>query len=201
MLEFARLERAEFAEMAAGLSPSQWDMPSLCAGWSVRDVVAHTIAYLGQSRTRLTINMYRARGDLDRLNAVELHRFAAADPAKLVRLLQAGIEPAGAGALYGGRVALIECMVHQQDVRRAVGLPRCIPLDRVRASLNYARISPVIRGARLVHGVRLSATDMDWTIGNGPEVRGSGEALLLTMTGRGPSVRNELTGDGVPLIT
>lgn len=71
------------------------------------------------------------------------------------------------------------------------------PIDALRVSLTYARISPVIGGARRTRGVRLVASDMDWAAGHGPEVHGSGEALLLVMTGRVEAVRDELTGAGV----
>jgi Mycothiol maleylpyruvate isomerase N-terminal domain len=41
----AQDERAEFAVFLATLSPRQWQAPTLCAGWRVRDVVAHVISY------------------------------------------------------------------------------------------------------------------------------------------------------------
>jgi hypothetical protein len=44
-------------------------------------------------------------------------------------------------------------------------------------------------------GVRLVATDLDWSHGNGPEVRGSGEALLMAMAGR-PAALDDLDGPG-----
>lgn len=196
----ARLERAEFAALLDGLTPEQWEMPSLCAGWRVRDVAAHTVAYLGQNRRRLLVNMIRVRGDVDRLNEQALRDGACLQPAELVALMHRGVEPAGAAALYGGRVALIECLIHQQDIRRPLRLPRTIPAAHLGVSLNYARLSPVIGGARRSRGVRLIATDMDWAVGRGPEVCASGEALLLAMTGRVSSVRAELDGPGVGLL-
>jgi hypothetical protein len=117
-----------------------------------------------------------------------------------VALLRSDAEPTGAAALYGCRVALIECLVHQQDVRRPLALTRTIPEDRLRAALNFARHSPVIGGARRTRGVRLVASDTEWSAGNGRAVFGTGEALLLTMTGRADSVAGELTGDGVALL-
>ncbi len=196
----ARLERAEFVDLLDGLTAEQWNMPSLCDGWTVRDVVTHTVAYLGQTRMRLLTNMIRARGDVNRLNADGLRQHAGLPPGRLIELMRQGVEPSGAGALYGARVALIECLIHQQDVRRPLNRPRDIPVERLRVSLNYARISPVIGGSRRTRGVRLVANDMDWSAGHGPEARGPGEALLLAMTGRVASVIDELDGDGVGLL-
>jgi uncharacterized protein (TIGR03083 family) len=196
----ARSERAEFADLLDGLAPEQWNAPSLCQGWTVRDVVAHTIAYLGQSRTRLLAEMGRARFDVDRLNVRGLAAYAGLDDERLRTLMRAGVEPSGAAALYGGRVALIECLIHQQDIRRPLGLVRTIPEDRLRVAMNYARMSPVIGAARRTRGIRMVATDLDWSAGQGPEVLGSGEALLLAMTGRAATVVDELDGDGVALL-
>ncbi|MGE2717553.1 maleylpyruvate isomerase family mycothiol-dependent enzyme [Mycolicibacterium litorale] len=196
----ARLERLEFAELLDGLSPTQWAAPSGCAGWTVRDVAAHTVAYLGQSRITLTLNMIRHHGNVDGLNAEGLRRHAALDRFELAALMRDGSTPAGAGALYGGRVALIECLIHQQDIRRPLGLPRRLDPRRVRVCLDYARLSPVIGGRRRTRGVRLVATDMAWSAGAGPEVAGRGEALLSAMTGRAADVSGELSGDGVALL-
>lgn len=196
----AQRERAEFAEALAALDAQQWIQPSLCHGWSVRDVVAHTVAYLGQSRPVLAANMIRARGRIDRLNSGGLDEMKSAEPGRLVELMRRGAEPDGVGALYGCRAALIECLVHQQDVRRPLGLLRTVPEDRLRVALNFARVSPVIAGAWRTRGVRLIATDIDWSTGRGPEVRGAAKSLLLAMAGRIAKVRNELHGEGVSLI-
>ncbi|OBJ93453.1 hypothetical protein A5638_25840 [Mycolicibacterium fortuitum] len=141
----ARQERQEFAELLDGLSPQQWQAPTLCSGWNVGDVVAHTIAYLGQTPMGLVAAMLAARGQIDRLNESALRTAAGTD--ELRGLMRAGVDPSGAGALYGCRVALIECLIHQQDIRRPLGLPRIIPADTLRASLTFARVSPVIGGA------------------------------------------------------
>lgn len=197
----ARQERLEFADLLASLTPDQWSRASLCDGWTVRDVAAHTLAYLDQSQFRLMLEMLRHRWNVNRLNADALGNFAGHTPQRLVNLMRDGIEPSGAGALYGSRVALIECLVHQQDIRRPLGRLRSIPHDRLRAALNFARMSPVIGGARRTRGVRLTATDMDWAAGRGPKVCGTGETLLLTMTGRVSAVVDELEGDGLqPLV-
>ena len=45
VMELARAERADLADFLATLSPQQWDTPSLCAEWTVKDVVAHAISY------------------------------------------------------------------------------------------------------------------------------------------------------------
>lgn len=190
----------EFAEFLATLAPPQWGAASLCAGWTVRDVGAHTVAYLDQSRTHLALDMVRRRWSIDRLNAHALGARAGLQPSQVVDLLRRGAQPSGAGALFGGRVALIECPVHHQDVRRPLGQLRTIPQDRLRVSLDFARTSPVLGGARRTRGVRLEATDMPWSAGRGPVVRATGEALLLAMLGRHATVADELDGSGAHVL-
>ncbi|MED5813166.1 maleylpyruvate isomerase family mycothiol-dependent enzyme [Mycolicibacterium sp. 050232] len=191
----AARERREFADLLDDLSPQQWQSATLCSGWNVRDVVAHTIAYLGQTRLGLTASMLAARGRVDRLNDRALRPYAGPD--ELRALMRSGADPSGAGALYGCRVELIECLIHQQDIRRPLGLPRTISADAVRTSLTFARVSPVIGGARRIRGLRFIATDLDWSAGRGLEVHGPGEALLLAMTGRVDAVTTELYGAGL----
>ena len=84
-------------------------------------------------------------------------------------------------------------MIHQQDIRRPLRLPRTIPAERLRAALDFVRYAPTIRGAWRARGVRLVATDVDWSHGKGPEVRGTGEALLMIMAGR-PDALADLDG-------
>ena len=40
-MEMARAEREEFAALLEELTPQQWDGPTLCEKWRVRDVVAN----------------------------------------------------------------------------------------------------------------------------------------------------------------
>ncbi|MBO0855301.1 MAG: hypothetical protein J2P18_16240, partial [Nocardia sp.] len=85
-------------------------------------------------------------------------------------------------------------LVHHQDIRRPLGRPRQIPAERLIAVLG--RPDPFARPGRFTRGLRMVATDVAWSSGSGPEVRGTGEALALAMVGR-PIVLDELTGDGV----
>jgi hypothetical protein len=114
--------------------------------------------------------------------------------------MRRGAAPTGVAAGFGGRVALVECMIHQQVIRRPLELVRAVPEDRLAAALNFARASPVIRGAFRARGVRLVATDLAWSAGRGRGARGSGEALLLAMAGRRAALP-DLSGPGAAVLT
>ena len=47
--------------------------------------------------------------------------------------------------------------------------------------------------------MRLIATDMDWFHGDGPEVTGPAEALMMAMDAR-PGALNQLAGPGKTLL-
>ncbi|WP_104524823.1 maleylpyruvate isomerase family mycothiol-dependent enzyme [Blastococcus atacamensis] len=191
----ARAEREDLRDLLGTLSPEQWRAPSLCAGWSVRDVVAHVLSYEELSGRELAGRLARGRFTVDRSNAIGLRELSALTAAQLIGLLDEHLTPAGLTAGMGGRIALTDGMIHQQDIRRPLGLPRAIPSERLLPALRTALVAPTLLGALRVRGVRLVATDIDWTFGRGPELRGTGEAILMTVAGRGAALA-ELSGDG-----
>lgn len=195
-MRMARAERAELADLLDELSPEQWDAPTLCAGWRVRDVVAHVFSYEELGPRDLAARFAEGRFLLGRVNQVGVSENAERTRRELCELARRNLDPSGLTAAFGGNIALLDCTVHQQDIRRPLGIPRTIPADRVRAALNFARFAPPIRGAWRARGVRLAATDLDWTWGRGPEVRGAGEAVLMAMAGR-PAALPDLEGPGV----
>ncbi|WP_028922642.1 maleylpyruvate isomerase family mycothiol-dependent enzyme [Pseudonocardia acaciae] len=192
---FARDERADLAELLATLSPEQWEAPSLCEGWRVRDVVAHMLSYDELDTRALVGRFVKGRFALNRTNAVGLAEYGTRDPDQLLTLLNDHLEPRGLTAALGGMVAMLDAMIHHQDIRRPLGLPRQIPPDRLAQGLRCAMIAPPIGAYWRTRGLRLIATDLDWSHGNGPEVRGPGEALLMAAAGR-RGVVEELAGPG-----
>ncbi|WP_198588111.1 maleylpyruvate isomerase family mycothiol-dependent enzyme [Geodermatophilus chilensis] len=194
-MALARAEREDLLDLLVTLSPEQWRAPSLCAGWSVQDVVAHVLSYEELGPRQLAARFTRGLLAFDRVNAVGLQEYAVRTPAELVDLLRRHLTPTGLTAGLGGAIALTDGLVHHQDIRRPLGLPREVPADRVVPALRTALFAPTLRGVVRVRDVRLVATDVDWSFGRGPEVRGTAEALLMAVAGR-RTVTDELTGPG-----
>lgn len=198
-MALATSERTDFAELLAGLTPQQWDAPTLCDRWRVREVAAHTISFDGLGPRALVTRFVRGLLSVNRINALGVADLAEKTPEQLVELMRTHARPSGLAAGFGGRTALTDNMIHHQDIRRPLGLPRVIPAERLRIALDFARASPLIRGGWRGRGVRLVATDVDWAAGSGPEVRGSGEPLLMTMAGRSTALA-DLDGPGLPVL-
>ncbi|MGH3098959.1 MAG: maleylpyruvate isomerase family mycothiol-dependent enzyme [Streptosporangiales bacterium] len=195
LMQLAQDERTSFLEFLTTLSPEQWEAPTLCEGWRVRDVVAHAVSYDELDWPGVLRRSARGRFRLGRANAVGVAANAQRSPEDLLQVLNAHLRPRGLTAAFGGMVALVDGMIHQQDIRRPLGLPRDIPAERLVPTLRSAMKAPPIGAFWRARGLRLVATDCDWSAGRGPEVRGAGEAILMAVAGR-RGVVQELSGEG-----
>ena len=188
-------ERRDLVDLLRTLSDEEWQAPSLCEGWRVRDVVAHLLydtiplwQYFGV--------MARSGFSTNRINNRLVDSERAAPTSELVDRLERSIGH-GTLARVAPAVALADVLVHHQDIRRPLGRTRSIPEERLLSVLN--RPDPFAFPWRYIRGLRLVATDVDWQKGSGPEVQGTGEAIALATVGR-PVVLDELTGEGVPQL-
>ena len=198
-MNLAREERGELADLLATLTPAQWDALSLCARWRVRDVVARMYSYEELGPVGLGGRFVRGGLRLDRVNAAGVASYADRSPDELLALVRDHQQPRGLTAGFGGRIALTDGVIHHQDIRRPLGLPRDIPAERMRVVLEFARTAPTIGAAKRVRGLTLVATDLDWRAGSGPVVEGPAEPLLMAVAGR-RGVAGDLTGPGLGTI-
>jgi uncharacterized protein (TIGR03083 family) len=191
----ARDERADLAAFLATLSSQQWEAPTLCTGWRVRDVVAHVISYDNLSARSLLALAAQGRFRLSKVNAAALAKYDTHSTEQLLSLLVGNLQPRGQPAALGGRAGLVETLIHHQDIRRALGQSRAIPAERLTPALRTALIAPDVGGLWRIRGLRLVATDLRFSAGTGPEVQGPAEALLMAIAGRHSAV-SELSGPG-----
>ena len=190
-------ERAALIDDLAHVDDEQWEQPSLCAGWTVHDVVAHLVDSARTTRLGFAVGLVRARFDFDRLNAIGVQRQRGASPQDtLQRLRQVASRRSTPPAPLDSR--LVEEVVHGEDIRRPLALTHVYPLEAVVRSLRLQARTPASFGGakELTARIRLTATDADLSIGDGPRVRGTALALLLAVSGR-PAALDELDGPGV----
>ncbi len=191
--DLTRDERADLASFLAELTPDEWHHPSLCTKWTVKDVVAHVVSYEELGTAGLLERF--AKGMVVNANQVGVDEFAGLSPDELLAYLNRHLYPSGLTARLGGTIGFVDGTIHHQDIRRALDRPRTIPADRLARILPLIPGNPRLGAGRRIRGLRLRATDVDWTHGQGAEVTGPGEALMMAMTGR-PAALADLDGPG-----
>ncbi|RDH79536.1 maleylpyruvate isomerase family mycothiol-dependent enzyme [Mycolicibacterium moriokaense] len=197
LMDMAYEERSDLADFLQTLSPQDWNADSLCTGWTVKDVVAHVVSY--EELNVLGLVKRFAQGRLLHANEAGVKEFSPMSPDELVVFLRDHLHPRGLTAGFGGMIALVDGAVHHQDIRRGLRRHRSVPVDRLERILPLVPGNPRLGAGRRIRGLRLTATDVDWRHGDGPEVTGCGEALLMAMTGR-PDAIEELSGAGTATI-
>ena len=195
-------ERAALLADLEGLDDAQWEQPSLCAGWTVHDVVAHLVDTALTTRVGFVVGLARAGFDFHRQNARGVARHRGASPqATRARLAEVASRRSTPPAPLDSR--LLEEIVHGEDVRRPLGLVRSYPQEAVLRSLRLQARTPRSFGGaeELVAAVRLRVTDADadLAIGDGPEVDGPALSLLLAVCGRRAAL-DELRGPGLAVL-
>jgi uncharacterized protein (TIGR03083 family) len=194
-------QRLALAGLLAGLSEADWEQPSLCAGWRVRDVAAHvTLIPIPPSSGSLVVDFAKARGNYARFNTVASRRRAARTPTEIVQDLRTSAGSRSVPRLVNPANVMWDILVHAQDIAIPLGVDFPTPPEAGAAAA--ARIWdlrwPFSFGARRRLGAfTLTATDANWTVGTGPEIAGPISAVLLLLTGRTAAATPLLTGDGV----
>jgi uncharacterized protein (TIGR03083 family) len=197
IMTWVRAERLGLADLLDGLDEHEWQVASLCPGWTVRDVAAHLTLSTRTTRLATIAGAVRARGDFNRMTGDAARRRAARyAPAELIAQLRqtAGSPRRAPGA--GPMDPLVDALVHGQDIARPLGRVRPMPPAPAVAALDHVRNTRFYGGRRRFQKMHLVATDVTWQAGDGPyELRGPLSDLLLVATGRGAGLAG-LSGPG-----
>lgn len=179
-------ERGELAALLSELPERDWDRPTLCAGWRVREVVAHMTMPMRLSPPRFLLEMAKDRGRFNRMADRVARRDAAALSAgELAAIMAAGTrhpwKPPGGG--FAG--ALSHDVIHGLDFTVPLDLGRKVPEERLRVVLEGMQNARARKffGVDL-EGIELRADDLDWSFGSGAPLRGAAQDLLLVVCGR-----------------
>ncbi|WP_069164861.1 maleylpyruvate isomerase family mycothiol-dependent enzyme [Nocardia altamirensis] len=178
-------ERGDLADLLAGLDEAEWDMPSLCAGWRVREVVAHITMPFRMSLPRFALDMAKARGNFNRMaDRVACREAAEISAAEFVKCLRDNITHPWKPP--GGKFedTLGHDVIHGLDITVALGLDRVVPLDRLAYLLRDQSPKSIKFFGADLDGIELRADDMDWTYGSGAPLTGRAQDLLLVQCGR-----------------
>jgi uncharacterized protein (TIGR03083 family) len=202
--EMIRSERVALVDALDELEPDDWELSSLCAGWSNQDVLAHLVfaasvtpfAYVGNFCRDLLASGFRPQLAVGR----HVRTITASNtPQQLIAALRSRVNahthpPPPIIALLG------ETIVHGEDIFTALGRTREHPSRHLKAVADfYARNNYIAGTRRRMRGVDLSATDVQWSSGSGPQVTGPLLMLILTQVGR-PAALDYLSGPGLDTL-
>jgi len=192
-------ERSALTADLKQLTPGEWETPSLCAGWSVRQVLGHMTATAKMTPPKFFAVLAGSGFRFNAMNAAHMARETAGPPtdtlAEFETLATATKHPPGpVEAMLG------EALLHSEDIRRPLGITREYPTETVVRVADFFKGSNLLIGAKTrISGLTLRATDTDWSTGTGPEVTGPALSLVLAMTGRAAGLA-QLSGDGLDTL-
>lgn len=191
-------ERDQLLTVLDGLDDAAWVTPSLCTGWTVRDVAAHLLMPYELAVPKLLVGLVRARFSFDRFAA----NWATADP-RTTSEISAALRNTGnrsfnvPGASPESELSHLAC--HAEDIYRPLGIT-----NRTSANSREVVLNQLVshRGgiqSGLLDGLRITATDVDWIHGDGRTVTGTTSAILTTLIGRAAAL-DELSGPGAGVL-
>ena len=192
-------ERTALATDLRQLNSEDWATPSLCADWTVRDVLAHMTSAAKLTPPAFFGRMIGSGFSFDKAQEKGIAAQRGASPADTLTNFESVLtwvkHPPGPNQTWLG-----ETIVHSEDIRRALGIQREYPTDAVVTVADFYKGSNLLIGSKnRIAGLTLRATDADWSHGTGPEVSGPILSLVLAMTGR-KAADDDLTGDGVATL-
>lgn len=181
-------ELTELADLLADLPTTAWDAPSLCAGWRVREVVAHLTLPMHASTPAIVLGLMRAGFRWNLLADRRAHLDAQRTPEQLLAALRAPRMQAWTPPGGGATGALVHAVVHGLDITQALNLNRHPSAKRMRLVLDGLTVPRSLSHFGVpLDGVQLRAEDLDWSYGAGRVVGAPAVALALILSGRQPA--------------
>lgn len=194
-------ERQALADDLAEVPVARWGEPSLCAGWNVRQALAHIVGTARMSTPSFIVQTIATGGRLH----LSMDRAAKKNATRghVDLLAQLRDQATKRSAVIGSPLSwLAEIVVHGYDIRLPLAINHQVEPDvLIRVADYYARTSGYVGSKKRVAGLRLRATDTDWSHGSGhQEVTGTMPQLILAMTGRRGPLLDGLSGSGAALL-
>jgi uncharacterized protein (TIGR03083 family) len=190
------------ADLFASLGDEQWTTPSLCAGWSIRDLAGHLLMPLELSYASFFWVFLRERGSFDRTADRASRRLGRRPTAEIVATLRAKADVRMAPPGVGPAGPFTDSCVHLRDAARPLGSALSPPSADWRTALDFLVSRRARRGfvpAGRLTGLRLETDDQDWESGGGALLTGPSEALALALAGR-PAALPDLSGRGAAVL-
>jgi uncharacterized protein (TIGR03083 family) len=193
-------ERAALADDLATLDDSQWDTQSLCREWKVRHVVGHLVGGADVKMGPFLVGMLKSGMSFNRCMGREGLTLGASPPDELLGQFRKTVgsrrTPPGAKP----EIMLTDLICHSGDIRRPTGMTRSVPEPTLVTVADTVKgIGFPLQAKKRVAGLHMTATDADWSAGDGPSVEGPLASLIFVMAGRKAPLE-DLSGDGKQIL-
>lgn len=199
MWSLIHAERARILRMLEGLENERWRAGTLCAEWSVEDVVAHLSAAANTGTVAWIRSMVGTGFNASRHNDRRLAAYRGDVPAGTLAIFRQSVTRTVAPTKDHG-AWLGEVIVHGQDIARPLGITLTPDTHAVEAVARFFVAKDfAVNSRRTVTGLSLEADDAPFRGGSGPVVRGHQLDLVMAMAGR-VSACDALSGDGVAVL-
>src|SRR5215218_9150564 len=153
-------ERAWMADLLESLPPDAWEQPSLCEGWTVRDVGAH-VTFAHTPVRDLLWPAIRAGFRYDTIVRDTALRSPLTHE-EIVATLRGFVGSRRRVVFITDLEPLIDILVHTHDICRPLGIDHPMPPAAAAAAADRVLSTPPpIRRWKPPHGMRMVATDID----------------------------------------
>lgn len=193
--------RRDLADIAEGLSEEQLQAPTLCEQWTAQGVVCHVAGFVTTSFPKFMWTVAKNRGNFDKASQEMANTELARPFADVLADLRGKATKSSALPMFPEELTMADTMIHIQDIRRPLGLDGGFDDESKRAALDFLtehKMATTLVDRKPLEGVKLSPTDLDWSWGDGAEITGTAEAIMMAMANR-PSAMADISGPGADL--
>ncbi|MDP9336275.1 MAG: maleylpyruvate isomerase family mycothiol-dependent enzyme [Actinomycetota bacterium] len=183
-----------------GLTIEQWSVQSLCDEWKVRHVVAHLVDSVAIGGFDLVRGVIRSIYEFNKVRAEAALSRGDKPPERLLAEFRSTIGVHPRRPIPRLFDMLVDTAIHVHDIRRPLGMGYAFPPDTaIVVADQLAKTNLVFGAKKRIRGLRFVADDVTWSRGDGPEVRGRIEAMIMVMAGRSVPA-GEFAGDGAAAL-
>lgn len=193
--------RRDLADIVEGLSEEQLQSPTLCEQWTAQVVVCHVTGFVTTSFPKFMWTVAKNLGNFDKASQEMANTELARPFADVLADLRAKATKSSALPMFPEELTMADTMIHTQDIRRPLGLDGGFDDESMRAALDFLtehKMATTLVDRKPLEGVKLSPTDLDWSWGDGAEITGTAEAIMMAMANR-PSAMADISGPGAEL--